>query len=292
MDMEHFLLCYHLRRIFNMKTLILICSFFILFFTACSLDDNLFNPKEIDSYTLPGNTIPDSLITEVTLNSEGNNIYGIWVASNGERAGITMLYCHGNKYNIDEYWGRVMLFHKLGVNVFIFDYQGFGKSEGEPSEEGLYSDSKAALEYVKSRTEYNPDSLCFYGYSLGNVASIYLAAEIQEPLCLFSEAPFASANSLIQGSLVLDIPPKWLTDGEFNNVEKIKSIKTPFLLFHGKDDDFVRYRDNGKVIYDAAPNPKALVLIENAVHNNIPDIMGTEKYLNKMKDWINFSIAQ
>lgn len=274
-----------------MKKLIIICVFLTLIFSSCSLDENLFNPKEIDSYTLPGNEIPDSLITEVRLESEGNNIYGFWVSSNGERPGITILYCHGNKYNIDEYWDRVMLFHELGVNLFIFDYQGFGKSEGEPSEKGLYSDSRAALEYVKSRIEYDSDSLCFYGYSLGNVASIYLAAEIQDPLCLFSEAPFASANSLTQGSVILDIPPRWLTDGEFDNVEKIKSISTPFLLFHGKDDDFVRYRDNGKVIYDAAPNPKELVLIENAVHNNVPYIMGTEKYLNKMKDWINSSIS-
>ena len=275
-----------------MKNLILISSFFILTFISCSLDDNLFNPEKIDSYSLPGNTIPENLITEVKLDSEGNSIYGFWVSSNGERPGITILYCHGNKHNIDEYWDRVMLLHELGVNVFIFDYQGFGKSEGDPSETGLYSDSKTALEYVKSRTEYNPDSLCFYGYSLGNVASIYLTSQIQNPLCLFSESPFASANSLTQGSVVLDIQPRWLTDGEFDNVGNIKVIKTPFILFHGNDDDFVRYRDNGKVIYDAAPNPKELVLVENAVHNNVPYIMGKENYLKKMKDWINFSISK
>lgn len=275
-----------------MRKLIIIFTFLIFGLISCSLDDNLFNPEKIDTYKLPANTIPDSLIAEVMLDSEGNNIYGFWVDSNGERSGITILYCHGNKHNIDEYWDRVMLFHELGVNVFIFDYQGFGKSENEPSEEGLYFDSKAALEYVKSRNEYNPDSLCFYGYSLGNVASIYLASQIQTPLCLFSEAPFASANSLTQGSVVIDIQPGWLTDGEFDNIENIKSIKAPFLLFHGEDDDFVRYRDNGKIIYDAAPNPKELVLIKDAVHNNVPYIMGKQKYLKKMEDWINLSIGQ
>lgn len=275
-----------------MKRIILICSFFSLLFTTCSLDDNLFNPEKIDSYILPGNTIAPNLITEVTLNSDGNNIYGIWVSSNGERSGITILYCHGNKHNIDEYWDRVMLLHKLGVNVFIFDYQGFGKSEGEPSEKGMYSDSKAALEYVISRNVYNPDSLCFYGYSLGNVASIYLAAQIQNPLCLFSEAPFASANSLTQGSVVLDIQPRWLTNGEFDNKENIKLINTPFLLFHGEDDDFVRYRDNGKVLYETAPNPKKLILVKDAAHNNVPYIMGVDNYISKMRDWINFSIGK
>ncbi len=263
-----------------------------LMLTACSLDSFLFNPKPVDAYQLPGNTIPLNLIEEVAMNSDGNKIYGIWISSNGERPGITILYCHGNKYNIDEYWDRVLLLHELGVNVFIFDYRGYGKSEGESSEAGLFADSRTALTYVQNRPEYDPDSLCFYGYSLGNVAAIYLAAEIQNPLCLFSEAPFASANSLTQGSTVLDIQPRWLTDGKFDNVQSIKKIHTPYLLFHGEDDDFVRFRDNGKVLFNAAPDPKKLVLVKNAVHTNVPYILGKENYLDLMKEWIQFSIGQ
>ncbi len=109
---------------------------------------------------------------------------------------------------------------------------------------------------LKAELSTIQDSLCFYGYSLGNVASIYLAAQIQNPLCLFSEAPFASANSLTQGSVVLDVQPRWLTDGEFDNEKNIKVINTPFLLFHGEDDDFVRYRDNGKVLYECRSKSK------------------------------------
>ena len=275
-----------------MKSILLTLTLLGLILASCTLDSNLFNPEEVDAYQLPGNTIPANLIEEVELDSDGNKIYGFWVSSSGERPGLTILYCHGNKHNIDEYWDRVMLLHELGVNIFIFDYRGYGKSEGESSEAGLYADSEAALEYVENRPEYDSDSLCFYGYSLGNVASIYLAAEIQDPLCLFSEAPFASANSLTQGSLVLDIQPRWLTDGEFDNIENVKKINTPFMIFHGEDDDFVRYRDNGKVVFDAAPNPKELVLVANAVHDNVPYIMGKENYLNKMSDWIRFSIGQ
>ncbi len=275
-----------------MKNLIFALALVGLLFVSCSLDDNLFNSKKLDSYKLPGNTIPNDLIEEVMLNSGGNKIYGIWISSNGMRPGLSMLYCHGNKHNIDEYWDRVMLLHELGINVFIYDYRGFGKSEGESSEKGLFEDSKVALEYVRSRPEYNSDSLCYYGYSLGNVASIHLAAEIQAPLCLFAEAPFGSANSLTQGSVILDIEDGWLTDGNFDNVKTIKNIKTPFMLFHGEDDDFVRFRDNGKLVFDSAPNPKELVLVSNAVHTDIPYVMRKENYLNKIKEWINFSINQ
>jgi len=64
------------------------------------------------------------------------------------------------------------------------------------------------------------------------------------------------------------------------------------MLFHGRGDDFVRFRDNGKVVYDAAPSPKELVLVQNAHHTNVPYKMGKENYLNKMETWIQFSIQQ
>ncbi|MDZ7261093.1 MAG: alpha/beta hydrolase [candidate division KSB1 bacterium] len=266
--------------------------FLFVLFISCELDSFLFNEKKIDHYQLPGNTIPDSLLTQVTFKSDGHTLYGYWVRSNGQRPGITLLYCHGNKHNIDEYWDRVMYLHQLGVNVFIFDYRGYGLSEGESSEEGLYRDGESALNYVLSRKEVSRDSLCFYGYSLGNVVSIYLAAEKINPLCLFAEAPFASANSLTQGSTLLDIPPRWLTQGEFDNVEKVRHIKTPFMLLHGEDDELVRYRDNGKVVFENAPEPKLLVLVPGAKHTNVPETMGINRYLETLRDWIDFSVSK
>ena len=269
---------------------ILLVASLLLLIASCTMDDFLFNNEPIDNYLLPGNTIPDSLIEAVSFESEGNTLYGFWIASNGARPGITMLYCHGNKHNIDEYWDRVMLLHRLGINIFIFDYRGFGKSQGESSESGLYADGEAALNYVLSRTDVFADSICLYGYSLGNVVSIYLSAEKFDPLCLFAEAPFASANSLTQGSSIIDIPPLWLTDGEFNNADRVKGIECPFMLIHGEDDDFVRYRDNGKIVYDNAPEPKLLALVSGAHHDDIPEILGDEQYLHIIENWIDESI--
>lgn len=183
-----------------------------------------------------------------------------------------------------------MMLHELGGNVFIFDYRGYGLSEGTSAEEGLYKDGESALNFIISHYQVNIDSLCLYGYSLGNVASIFLAADKIDPLCLIAESPFASANSLTQASFSLDIFSLWLTEGTFDNVEKIRHIKTPFILLHGEQDDFVRFRDNGKVIYDNAPQPKFLELVPNAKHTDIPDKMGINNYLKLISDWINFSI--
>lgn len=253
------------------------------------MDGFLFNTEALDHYALPGNTIPDSLLERVTLTSGGNKIYGYWVASGGGRPGITILYSHGNKHNIDEYWDRVMLLHKLGVNVFIYDYRGYGMSEGTSSEEGIHADAEAALDYLLSRG-VTADSLCLYGFSLGNVPTIYLASSKIDPRCVISESPFASANSLTQSGAGLDLPPRWLTEGTFDNASLIRNIKAPFLLLHGLDDDFVRYRDNGRVVYENAPEPKKLITVPGATHIDVPQTMGEEAYLEAIAEWIELKI--
>ena len=268
----------------------LVVSLLFVVLIGCELDGFLFNSRKLDKYQLPGNTIPSSLIDQVTFESGGNTLYGYWVHSSGERSGLTILYCHGNKYHIDHYWDRVMFLHRLGVNVFIFDYRGYGMSEGTSSEVGLYADGRAALDYVTSHKAVKSDSLILYGYSLGNVVSIYLAAERTRPLCLIAEAPFASANSLTQNSLLLDVPAQWLTEGQFDNAERIKHIDTPFLLLHGADDDFVRYRDNGKIVFQNAPQPKKEIVISGAKHTDIPQTLGVESYLDQLQEWFDFAI--
>ncbi len=258
---------------------------------GCKLDAFLFNEQPIDSYTLPGNTIPTNLIQAVSFQSSGNTLYGYWVGSSGGRPGITILYFHGNKHNLDEYWDRVMFLHDAGVNVLIFDYRGFGKSTGVSSEVGLHEDAEAALQYVLSRFGVFRDSVGFYGYSLGNVPSIYLAAEKMDPLFLIAESPFASAASLAQGSRALALPKGWLTEGRFDNLAEVVKIRRPFLLMHGEDDDFVRYRDNGKLVFEAAPGPKALRVVTGAVHDDVPQKMGLAAYRSEILAWIDRSVV-
>jgi uncharacterized protein len=248
------------------------------------LDGFLANERELEEYTLPGNTIPSHLIEPVTLRSGGHTLHGFWVGSNGARPGLTVLYCHGNKHHLDAYWDRVMYLHDLGVNVFIFDYRGFGRSEGTFSEEGLFEDARTALRHVLARPGVTADSLVVYGFSLGNVASIYLAAEAVDPLLLVAEAPFASAASLTQGALGFGLPGGWLTAGRFDNADRVRGVRAPLLLLHGDADDFVRYRDNGRVVYERAPGEKRLVLVPGAGHSDIPETMGLPAYHRALRE--------
>jgi fermentation-respiration switch protein FrsA (DUF1100 family) len=249
------------------------------------MDSFLFNTETLDHYSPPA-SIPDSLLEPVTLKSDGLNIYGYWIGSDGTRPGLTILYCHGNKHSMDEYWDRIEFLRKLGGNIFTFDYRGFGRSEGESSEEGLYADAEAALANVLARGVL-PDSLVLYGFSLGNVASFHLADGKVTPRCLIAESPFASSTALAQGATVLDFPARWLTDGTYDNAETIRRIHVPLLLLHGVEDDFVRYRDNGKVVFDNANEPKKLLPIPGATHTDVPQTMGVDNYLQELKAWID-----
>ena len=175
--------------------------------TSCSLDSFLYNQKKISRYDLSTAIIPESQRAMYTFSSEGHTLYGFWVfPPDSMDTGVTVLYCHGNKSHIGEYWDRVELFYQMGFRCFIFDYRGFGRSEGDPSISGLYKDGRAALDFVLSQFQVDSSSLVFYGYSLGNVVSIDLAARVMSPECLIAEAPFASAQALLQDAALLDLP--------------------------------------------------------------------------------------
>jgi len=256
---------------------------------CADMDGFLFNTQTVDRYHPPA-SIPDSALEQVILDSEGNSLYGYWIEADGAHAGgphanVTILYCHGNKHSMDEYWDRVEFLRRLGANIFTFDYRGFGLSEGTSSEAGLHADADAALAEVRRRGFADAD-IVLYGFSLGNVASIHLAADRIEPRALIAEAPFASSTALAQGGMALDFPARWLTEGTYDNAETIRRVRAPLLLLHGEDDDFVRYRDNGRLVYANANEPKSLIVVPGANHTDVPQTMGVDRYLEELRRWM------
>ncbi len=252
------------------------------------LDDSLFNQTRLSSYQLSTAVIPESAREFVTLNSQGKKIYGYFVKSTGPYAGWTVLYCHGNRDHLQFYWDRVEYLYKAGFNVFIFDYQGFGMSEGEPSESALYADGQTALAYIRSRPDVSDSNIVFYGFSLGNVVSIDLAANHFTPRALIAEAPFASAQSLVTSGTLLDIPRQYVMRGDYNNAEKIKRVQAKLLVLHGENDKFIDIEKNGKVIYDNARNPKRFVRVPGADHSEIPQKLGEQNYIKLLQEFITF----
>jgi len=264
----------------------LVLTALLSLFAACKLDDFLFNRKKLSSYSLSSNVIPDSMRTFVSLSSRGNRIYGFYVKSSGAHPDGTILYCHGNLESIEPYWERVELLYRAGYNVFIFDYEGYGMSEGECSEEALYADGRAALAYIRSRPDVNQAHVVFYGWSLGAVVAIDLAARASTPRVLVCESPFASGEALVQSGTLIDIPGDIVLKGEYDNAARIREVHAPFLLFHGTDDRFIDITKNGEVIFNNANEPKEFIRVPGAGHTTVPWTMGADAYIKAVAGFI------
>ncbi len=250
------------------------------------LDASLFNSAPLKSYSLSTAVIPESLRTQVVLTSQGKKIYGYFIRSSDPNQKNVVLYSHGNRDHLQFYWDRAEHFYSMGFNVFIYDYQGYGMSEGEPTEEAIYSDATAAYQFLRNSMGYADGQITAYGFSLGGAPTTYLAANVFTPRRVILEAAFASASSLSQSGTLLDLPGTFVMKGEYNNAERIKSVTSPLLIIHGTDDTFIDMEKNGKVIFQNANDPKTFIAVPGADHSTIPSTMGIAVYRQTVKDFI------
>lgn len=267
-----------------LKILTLVSIAIIL--TGCfDLDNSLFNNAPLTSYTLSTAVIPESSRTQIVLSSQGKKIYGYFVRSNGGHPEYCILYNHGNRDHLQFYWDRVELFYQMGFNVFIYDYEGYGMSEGEPGEAAVYSDASAAYNFVRSQG-FADSTIAVYGYSLGGAPAIYLSSQVFSPRVLMTESAFASASTLVQSGTLIDIPGSFVMKGEYNNAERIKSVTAPYLIIHGVDDTFIDYTKNALVLYANAHELKKLIPVKGAGHSTVPQTMGEENYISTVRDFV------
>ncbi|MCH6572947.1 MAG: alpha/beta fold hydrolase, partial [Proteobacteria bacterium] len=131
---------------------------------------------------------------EVFLDTEdGVRLHGWYIPRHGSKQ--TLLFFHGNAGNISHRGASVEIFHRLGLNVFIFDYRGYGMSQGKPVENGLYKDARAAWRYLTKERGFDQEDIILFGRSLGGAVAAELAAEIQ-PGGLILESTFSSAKDV------------------------------------------------------------------------------------------------
>lgn len=251
--------------------------------TGCIQFDDLFFPAErVDAYSLTYDIIPSNLVQEVVFETEdGQHLYGIWARQ--EIPSPPLVFFHGNAGNIDDYWGRVEYYWNWNTHdVFIFDYRGYGKSEGTPEHDGIFGlDGFAATEYVATTSPY-PDEQLWVGLSLGGGVAIH-TAERSTPRAIVAEATYATADDIIEDSLNLDLPAGWFFEDPFDNVTAIANITSPILIIHGADDDYI-HPDSGQQLFDAAPDPKELWQPLGVGHNDIIEVMPAD-YRGKIAEW-------
>lgn len=175
----------------------------------------------------------------------------------------TVLFCHGNGGNISHRLDSIRIFHELGLNTFIFDYRGYGRSAGKPTEKGTYKDADAAWRYLVDARGVLPRNIIVFGRSLGGSLAAWVAAN-HSPGALILESSFISIPEL-GASLYPWLPVRMLSRFKYDTLSRLKEIRCPVLVVHSRDDELIPF-DHGQALFDAAREPKDFLVIEGS-HN-------------------------
>ena len=211
---------------------------------------------------------------------DGVNLHGWFVPTPGARA--TLLWFHGNAGNLSHRLDNIQRLLPLNLNIFIFDYRGYGKSEGEPDENGIYKDSQAAYNMVLELEGVSVNSLFLFGRSLGGICATETA--LNNPARgLILESTFTSASDMSRKIIPL-IPLGWAIRSKLDAINKVTELKLPKLFLHGDRDEVVPF-DLGRKLYEEASDPKSFYIIQGAGHNDTY-IMGGRSYYNALDGFI------
>jgi pimeloyl-ACP methyl ester carboxylesterase len=199
-----------------------------------------------------------------------------------------LLWCHGNAGNISHRLDNIARLQSVGINVFIFDYRGYGKSEGSLSEQGFYLDGEAAWATLLREGPVPPDRVVLFGRSLGCAMAADLATRVPAAgLILESGFPHLGAMAKVHYPFVFS---ERFLSGRFDALSRLKRTKMPVLVLHGDRDTIVPIR-LGRRLFEAAPEPKKWHEIKGADHNDTY-LVGGEGYFRKLRETIDGWMAK
>jgi len=213
-----------------------------------------------------------SVVTE-----DGVRLHGWRIRGAGRRA---LLFFHGNAGNAADRLERAKILNGLfGLDVFLVDYRGYGRSEGAPSEEGLYRDARA-VSRAAIDAGFRPDQIVVFGESLGSAVAIDLAS--RWPCAgLVAETPFLSVPAVAR--VHYPFVPSALVRNRFDNLSKISSVAAPKLFIVAENDEVVPPA-HGRRLFEAASGAREIFVIPGAHHNDTY-VVGGEAY---WKAWERF----
>jgi len=193
-----------------------------------------------------------------------------------------ILFCHGNAGNISHRLESIQIFNRLELDVFIFDYRGFGKSEGSVSEEGTYQDVMGAWNFLISQKGYKPSQIIIFGRSLGSGVASWLARNVK-PAGLILESSFTSITD-VGASVYPFFPVRLLSRYHYSTRENLSYIDCPILFIHSKGDEIIPYR-LGLENYKLAGEPKTFLEIEGSHNDGF--MVSISKYIKGIDSFLN-----
>ena len=219
------------------------------------------------------------------ISGDGVRLHGWYISSKSSNA--TLLWFHGNAGNITHRLVNIEALKPLDLDIFIFDYRGYGKSEGEPNEEGIYLDSQAAYDWLVKVKRIIPEKIILFGRSLGGICAVEVASK-NPAAGIILESAFPSAGKMAKNFFPV-LPLGWAIKSKFNAIGKVPNLKIPKLFLHGTRDEIVPY-NLGRELFSAAAEPKIFYDIEGAGHNDT-FLVGGANYFNSIDQFVKGIIS-
>jgi uncharacterized protein len=202
---------------------------------------------------------------------DGERLHGWWIAAPTDSLGHLLL-CHGNAGNVGDRVLHAALLTAAGFDVLLFDYRGYGRSTGRPSEEGTYRDARAALACLLDQPGVDPARVLYLGESIGGAVALDLALE-RPPAGLVLLSAFTGVRDL--GRLHYPFVPPALVPDAYPALRRIAELHAPLLVLHGDRDDIVPL-SQGNALFEAAPGSKRMHVFPGASHNDLVPLAGAE----------------
>jgi uncharacterized protein len=203
---------------------------------------------------------------------DGARLHGWWVPACAGSVPAHLLFCHGNAGNVGDRVMHVALLSAAGLDVLLFDYRGYGRSAGRPSELGTYRDARAARSALMARPDVDPDRVVYLGESLGGAVALELALE-HPPAGLVLVSTFTSVRDMARRHYPM-LPPVLVPDA-YPSLRRVRELRAPLLVLHGDRDEIVPLL-HAEALFEAAPDPKQLHIIEGVGHNDLVTLAGDE----------------
>ncbi len=216
---------------------------------------------------------------EVFFETEDNiRLHGWYVPAKEPVA--SLLFCHGNGGNISYRIDSLKQFHSIHLNTFIFDYRGYGKSEGRLSEAGTYLDAQAAFQWLENHTPQLP--LVIFGRSLGAAIAIDVATKTNAS-ALICESAFTSVPA-IGRELFPFLPVRLLCTIHYDALSKIKTVVIPVLIIHSPTDEIIPFH-HSRELYEAVSRPKQFLEIQGGHNDGF--LLSETEYLASITSFLN-----
>lgn len=214
-------------------------------------------------------------ITRIAM-PDGGETAAVWLENPGSSK--ILVFFHGNAEDIGQSMGLFQALYSKGISVLAVEYPGYGPSEGNPSEKNVYAAADAAFTFLTEDKNVAPSNIVIMGRSVGSGPACYLAEKQSEAGGLILQSGFTSAFRTVTRIRILPTDP-------FPNISRIGNIKCRKLFIHGAQDEVIPY-NHAEKLFEKANEPKTLVTVPDAGHNDLTRVMGFEQYVEVISNFV------